>query len=52
MHKVDWNRGNPYIYRIDDYDELIHSKCMFARKFDSNVDKKIIDKLYSYVKRG
>lgn len=49
LHKVDWVRGNPYTYKDDDYEELIHSQCMFARKFNSNIDKKIIDRLYAYV---
>jgi hypothetical protein len=49
LHKVDWERGTPYVYRIGDYEELINSKCMFARKFNSAVDKEIIDQLYKFV---
>lgn len=51
LHKVDWERGTPYTYRISDYDELIHSHCMFARKFDSRIDKEIINRLFEDVKR-
>ncbi|MCH3903699.1 MAG: hypothetical protein LKE19_08775 [Limosilactobacillus oris] len=46
MHLVDWTRGNPYTFDIDDLSYLLSSKCMFARKFDSRVDKKIIDSLF------
>lgn len=49
MHKVDWERGTPYTYRLDDYQELIDSPCMFARKFNSAVDRDIIDRLYQHV---
>jgi hypothetical protein len=51
LHKVDWERGTPYTYRNSDYDELIHSHCMFARKFDSRIDKEIINRLFEDVKR-
>ena len=46
---IDWNRGSPYTFMIDDYDMLINSNYFFARKFSSKVDKKIIDKVYSTV---
>lgn len=39
---IDWNRGNPYVWKSSDYDELMRSTCLFARKFDSNIDKDII----------
>ena len=45
LRMIDWKRGNPYVFRIEDAEELIESKCLFARKFDLNVDKMIIDKL-------
>ena len=47
---VDWNRGNPYVFHIDDLNELLSCDKMFARKFDQNVDGRIIDALYSAVK--
>jgi hypothetical protein len=31
---IDWKRGNPYIWRIEDYEELMNSGYLFARKFD------------------
>lgn len=47
---IDWNRGFPYTYTINDYDELINSTAFFARKFSTKVDKEIIDKIYKKVK--
>lgn len=46
MRLIDWNRGRPYTFRLNDFDELINSECMFARKFDENIDREIIEKLY------
>lgn len=45
---IDWNRGNPYTFKADDFDELINSKAMFARKF-SLENKDIIYKIHNYV---
>lgn len=47
---IDWKRGEPYTFKLEDFNELINSGCFFARKFSTNVDKKIIDKIYDYVK--
>lgn len=44
MHWADWKRGNPYVYRESDYNELIRSPYMFARKFSSTLDKEIINR--------
>ncbi len=41
MRYIDWVRGNPYIFRRDDFDELMKSECCFARKFDNTVDAEI-----------
>lgn len=45
MRHIDWVRGNPYVFRLTDYNELMNSPCMFARKFDSSIDSDIIDKI-------
>ncbi|MDB5056110.1 MAG: glycosyl transferase [Bacilli bacterium] len=37
---------HPIIFKNDDYEFLISSDNLFARKFDENIDKLIIDKLY------
>lgn len=49
MRKIDWTRGKPYIWREKDFDELIESPYLFARKFDINVDKAIIEKIETEV---
>ena len=47
MRLIDWNRGNPYVWRKEDYDEIMSSPCIFARKFDINTDSEIIDLVLS-----
>ena len=41
--KIDFKRGNPYIWRISDYDELMNSDAWFARKFSESVDMNIVN---------
>lgn len=43
MREIDWKRGNPYVFRMEDYDALMKSDALFARKFQDTVDKEIID---------
>lgn len=50
LRYIDWNRGEPYTFDINDYDDLMNSGCFFARKFSSKKDKKIIDKIYKTYK--
>lgn len=49
LREIDWTRGAPYVWRRDDYEYLINSECMFARKFDEQVDKEIITKIVTYL---
>ena len=46
MRYIDWNRGAPYVFRADDFDSLMQSKCMIARKFDEHIDREIIEMIY------
>jgi hypothetical protein len=39
LRAIDWERGNPYVYKIDDIESLISGKMLFARKFSSPIDK-------------
>lgn len=48
---IDWNRGEPYTFTINEYDELMNNNCFFARKFSSTKDKDIIDKIYETHKK-
>ena len=53
MRLIDWNRsadGNsPYTFTVDDYDMMINSGKLWARKVSEDVDSKIIDKIYSAI---
>ena len=42
LRMVDFTRGNPYIYRMEDYEDLMSTENLFARKFDSDIDADII----------
>lgn len=46
---IDWNRGSPYVFRKNDFEELMKSPYMFARKFDINTDACITEKIISYL---
>lgn len=45
MRLIDWKRGHPYVFKEKDYKELMSSRCLWARKFDTSIDEIIIDKL-------
>lgn len=43
MRAIDWTRGSPYEWQESDFDELIYSNKLFARKItDSNIDLALI----------
>lgn len=50
LREVDFKRGNPYVYKIEDFNKLIDSDKLFARKFSSKIDNKIIDEIFKYIK--
>ena len=48
MREICWNRGNPYIWTEADYDELMNSDKLFARKFDEShlkIVNRIVERL-------
>lgn len=47
MRLVDWERGGPYVFKNEDYSELLNSNMIFARKFDCQTDNNIVNKLYA-----
>ena len=51
---IDWVRGKPYVWGQDtpekDFEELMNSHCMFARKFDERVNFDIIQRIYDTLK--
>lgn len=44
LRLIDWERGTPYTFQLNDYDTLMESDMLFARKFSSETDggKKLI----------
>ena len=46
---IDWKRGNPYVWRNQDYEELMNAPHLFARKFDENVDREVIDRIFQTI---
>ena len=48
---IDWKRGNPYVFKKGDYNDLMNSKCMFARKFDLSVDEDIVNLIFNNLNR-
>lgn len=49
VRAIDWTRGRPYVYKIEDFEWLKESGCLFARKFDYEKYPEIIDKLYQTI---
>lgn len=47
---IDWQRGNPYVFRMADHDEIMRSPAMFARKFSMQTDSEIVDTVYKTIK--
>lgn len=47
---IDWSAGeaHPKTLDIKDFDKIIHSGMLFARKFDSNADDRIMVKIDQY----
>lgn len=48
--EIDWYRGSPYVWRNSDYNQLVNSERMFARKFDQRIDSRIITRIADLVK--
>jgi hypothetical protein len=47
---TDWKRGQPYVFRAEDFETLIGSEGLWARKFSAQVSSDIVEKIYKYVK--
>lgn len=51
LRLVDWQRTehggcSPHTFTMEDYDMIVSSDSLFARKFDPDIDREIIDALY------
>jgi hypothetical protein len=53
LRHIDWSEGkaNPKTFTLQDFDEIINSKMYLARKFDTQIDFQIIDKLKLTISR-
>lgn len=53
MREIDWNRGEPYVWgqSPEDFEILMNSNKLFARKFDENISKDLIIKLIGNLKK-
>ncbi len=51
LRKIDWERGAPYTWQDGDFDELINSDAMFARKFAMQQTLELINKLTKYLRQ-
>ena len=47
---IDWERGTPYIFKEEDFEDIVMSDDFFARKFDYINYPEIVDKICDYVK--
>lgn len=51
LRYIDWHRGSPYTFRSEDFDLLISSGKLFARKFDENTDVEIVEKICCFLEQ-
>jgi core-2/I-Branching enzyme len=49
LHYIDWRRGGPHVLTVEDLPRLRESPMLFARKFDTTVDRAVLDRLDEYV---
>ena len=49
LRLVDWERGHPYVWKKGNFDEIMSSEALFARKFDSS-DMDIISLIQKEIK--
>lgn len=40
---------SPKTLTIEDYDRIVDSGCLFARKFDINKDRAVVDKILTHL---
>lgn len=47
LRYVDWERGKPYTFSDEDFDLLMSSNKLFARKFDYSKNPEIVDHIFN-----
>lgn len=50
VRAVDWTRGRPYVWQAEDFNVLMESSCLFARKFDYTKSPKIVDMIFEKIR--
>ena len=50
MRLIDWKRGNPYVFTIDDLNEIKASPMLFCRKFSGDVDTDVVETVVNMFK--
>lgn len=48
MREIDWKRGNPYVWRNNDVNELKKSNRLFARKFSTKY-MSVVNEIIDYI---
>lgn len=51
MRNVDWERGNPYTWKEENFEELINSSFLFARKFSVLQDREVCVRIFEYLRK-
>lgn len=49
LRLIDWQRGDPYVFRRADLPALTGSGRLFARKFQARIDRDVVDALYEHL---
>ncbi len=49
LHYIDWERGSPKALGVEDFERLIDSPALFARKFDMTQDSTILDMIDTHL---
>ena len=49
LRYIDWDRGQPYVFKEEDFNELIESNFLFARKISNEKHNSLLKKLYKYL---
>lgn len=50
LRYIDWNRGNPYTFCDEDFQELKKTDRIYARKFDEKISMMLVNKIYDNIK--
>lgn len=49
LRYIDWKRGSPYTFRIEDFPSLVKSDLLFARKFDWAIDSRVVEQIAAHL---